>query len=379
MRIGVDACILSASRRTGIGRYAFSLLEAMAPQAAGRVIGLFFPRGRGCPDLRGGCFRRIGGPVPDDLREDRFHRLWLDLYLPLRIAAGGFDVFHGPSYLLPRARGVRTVVTVHDLTHEKFPQWAAGCSAGFARRARESVRRADAVIAVSAATRDDVLEVYGVAEEKVRVIHEAAGAAFRPVGDRGALEECRRRHGLPERFVLSVLSLHPRKNIRGLIRAFSIAKRDGRLPHRLALAGKEYAGGGDGAAGPGDEIIPLRYVPEDDLPLLYNLADAFVFPSFYEGFGLPPLEAMACGRPVAASNVASLPEVLGDAARYFDPHDVRGMAAAIREVLEPGAADDLGRRGLARAAMFSWERAAAETLALYDELASGRAPRIERD
>lgn len=372
MRVAYDAGILASPQLTGIGRYTRQLLDAIAALETAHRFTLFFPRGGTVAPSPAGFAARVC-PVRGDMREDRFHRLWLDLWLPLAIAARRIDLFHGPSYLLPRTRRARTVVTIHDLAHEKHPEWAPGCSPTFARRARESALRADAVIAVSRATRRDVVEIYGVPEERVEVIYEGVDPACVPIDDPGAIQRFRVRRGLPARFILSILSLSPRKNIPGLLRAFARFGRSSGLPHHLVIAGKSY-GSSDplreaAALGIADRFCFIEYLPEEELPLLYSAADLFVFPSFDEGFGLPPLEALACGCPVAASRAGALPEVLGDAASYFDPADPAEMAEVLACAAREGGNPRARERGLARAREFSWERAARETVGLYERLA----------
>lgn len=370
-RLGYDARVLASPQLTGIGRYTLRLLDAVAARGEGWRRTLFFPRGGPASQPPPG-FAVRNAPVRGDMREDRFYRLWFDAWLPVEIAVRRISLFHGTSYLLPRAHRARRVVTVYDLAHEKRPEWAGGCSPEFARRARESARRADAVIATSRCTRRDIVEIYGVPEERVAVVYGGVDPAFRPLDDRAAAEAFRRRKGLPERFVLSVLSLSPRKNIPGLLRAFAIFARSSGLPQHLVIAGKSY--GADGplreAAGLGiaGRFRFIDYVRDEELVLLYNAADLFVFPSFYEGFGLPPLEALACGCPVAAARAGSLPEVLGDSARYFDPADDAEMADTIERAIRAGAGGAARGRGIARAAGFTWERAAAETMELYERL-----------
>ena len=373
MRIGYDARILATSQMTGIGHYTAHLLNSLSTCETAHRLLLFFPRGGGGNGVPEGSFESINGPIPADLREDRFYRLWFDCYLPMMIRWKGIDLFHGPASLIPRTWRARTVVTVYDLTHEKYPQWAPGCSAAFAKRARQSVLRADAVIASSDATRRDIHEVYGIDERKVRVIYGGVDSCFRPIEDRSLLDELRDRYRLPEYFVFSLLSLNPRKNLPGLLRAFSILKKTARVPHALVVAGKDYGGydilGDAEKMGMADSFIFLSYFPGEELPLLYNLADVFVFPSLYEGFGLPPLEAMACGRPVIASRAGSLPEVLGDAALYFDPEDPADMAARLADLLSSNQAkSDLRKKGLARAARYRWDDCARSTVRLYEEL-----------
>lgn len=373
MRIGYDARILATSQLTGIGHYTSHLLNSLSSCETGHRLLLLFPRGGGGTGVPEGSFESIRSPIPDDLREDRFYRLWFDFYLPIMIRWKSIDLFHGPAYLIPRTGRARTVVTVYDLTHEKYPQWAPGCSAVFAKRVRQSVQRADAVIASSDATRRDIHDVYGIDDRKVRVIYGGVDSCFRPIEDRSLLAALRDRYRLPEYFVFSLLSLNPRKNLKGLLRAFSILKKTTRVPHVLVVAGKEYGGydvlNDAEKMGISDSFIFLNYFPGEELPLLYNLADVFVFPSLYEGFGLPPLEAMACGRPVIASRAGSLPEVLGDAALYCDPGDPADMAAQIADLVRSDQGkNELRRKGLAQAAKYSWDDCARSTLRLYEEL-----------
>jgi glycosyltransferase involved in cell wall biosynthesis len=371
MRVGYDARILASTQLTGIGRYTRHLIEAIRALGTPHRFSLFFPRG-GDGALPPAGFAARVGLVRGDMREDRFYRLWLDCWLPFEIARRRIDLFHGPSYLLPRTRRARTVVTVHDLAHEKRPEWAPACSPEFARRARESARRADAVIAVSRATRRDVVEIYGVPEEKVEVIYEGVDPSFRPIDDCGAIEGFRARRGLPAHFILSVISLTPRKNLPGLMRAFSLFVRSSGLPHHLVVAGKSYGADdprcGAEALGIADRFRFIEYVSGEELPLLYNAAELFVFPSFYEGFGLPPVEALACGCPVVSSRAGSLPEVLGDAARYFDPGNTDEMADGLARAAREGRTREARDNGLARAREFSWDRAARETVGLYERL-----------
>jgi glycosyltransferase involved in cell wall biosynthesis len=193
---------------------------------------------------------------------------------------------------------------------------------------------------------------------------------MRVVEDRTALDAARRRLGLPDRFILSVGTLEPGKNRGALFHALALLRRRG-LPHALVVAGQWgwRASGQDALAerlGVADAVCHLGYVPDPDLPLLYNLADAFVFPSWREGFGLPPLEAMACGTPVVASDRPAMPEILGDAALYAAPDEPEAMADVLARVLrERALREDVRARGIAQAARYSWERAARETLAVY--------------
>jgi glycosyltransferase involved in cell wall biosynthesis len=373
MRIGYDGRSLLTKQRTGIGRYFYGLASAIERFDAGNRYYIFFPSG-GCGEMNFNNIKAVRSVVPSGLREDRFYRLWLDIYLPLRAWLYRLDIFHGPAYMLPRIRRVKKVVTVYDLAHEWCPARAPDCTAEFRRRCRESVSAADAVIAVSERTKNDVMELYGTDGAKIRVIYGGVDSRFRPLDDKKRLAAFRKRYMLPDHFILSVASLHPRKNLDGLLKGFAIFRENTKSGHCMIIAGKDYGlfdlDAGIKRAGLSSSFRFINYMDDDELLLLYNCADMFVFPSFYEGFGLPPLEAMACGVPVAASRAGSLPEVLGHAALYFNPEDPDEMSERMNEILySRDSRDKLIMNGFERARGYSWEVAAEHTLALYRELA----------
>jgi len=230
------------------------------------------------------------------------------------------------------------------------------------------VRRAARVIAISAFTKQDLVTRYGLAEEKISVIHLAAGPAFHVLGDaaRQRLPE-----GVSEPYVLAVGNLEPRKNLARLIEAFAAIAFEPGVTAKLVLVGKSKGQEAPLARlveqhGLRERVVFTGFVEEDQLVLLYNRAALFIYPSLYEGFGLPPLEAMACGCPVVASNVTAIPEVLGDAALLVDPTSVHAMAEAMRAVLRRDElARDLRGRGLRQAALYSWARVAERTREVY--------------
>jgi glycosyltransferase involved in cell wall biosynthesis len=234
-----------------------------------------------------------------------------------------------------------------------------------------AARRADAIITVSAAAKDDIVRLYDIDGRRVHVVHEAAAPAFRVIHDPFELQRVRDRYGLAERFILYVGTIEPRKNLPTLIEAFARRRVGGDLPHQLVCAGP-YGWLSDDIE---SQIDRLRvrdavrftgYVPFEDLPAIYNLAEMFVFPSVYEGFGLPVIEAMACGTPVVTGDVAALNEVAGDAAVRVDllGADVLGEAM-VALARSRDRREELSKRGLVRAQTFSWQRAAADTLNVY--------------
>jgi len=262
---------------------------------------------------------------------------------------------------------------VHDLVFERFPQYHKLLNYTYLRAAMPLYcQRATAIVAVSRATRDDLVGFYGLDPAKITVIPEAAAPRFCPQPPE-RVETVRRQYGLPGRYVLAVGTLEPRKNLGRLVDACGpLLARD--LIDGLVLAGgkgwlcKEFFR--HLAETPWrDRVVLPGFVPDGDLPAVYAGATVTAQPSLYEGVGLPPLEAMACGSPVCVSRASSLPEIVGDAGRYFDPLNVEEMTAALRDVLRDEALrQDMRRRGLARAACFSWRRTAEETLALYERV-----------
>lgn len=368
MQIAIDATAMPA-RRAGAGVYTYYLTRALAETLADGDMLLVFGRDRAFADLACGAHVAVRCVA----LAGRVQRtLWEQSALPLVLHRAGVEVFHSPHHSLPLLGfGWRTVVTVHDVTFRLLPHRYTP-----ARRLYMHVvtalaaRRADAVIVPTRSVARDFLRLYGGPLGRVFVVPEAAPPAMRPIEDPARLNDARRRLRLPERFVLSVGTLEPGKNRATLLRALAWLGRWG-LPHTLVIAGQR--GWGDAtperlaaALGVSDRVYYLGYVPEADLPLLYNLAEAFVFPSWREGFGLPPLEAMACGTPVVASDRPAMPEVLGDAAIYVPPGDARAVAAALARVLSDATLrDELRRRGLEQAARYSWARTARETLAVY--------------
>jgi glycosyltransferase involved in cell wall biosynthesis len=306
------------------------------------------------------------------------YKPWRMLIWAGQMARVGFDrllpggrLFHATEHLLLPLRSVPTVLTVHDLIFRHLPEHHKPLNRWYLNWSLPLYcRRATHVITISECTRRDLIAAYDVAPEKVSVIHEAADPRFAPQApDRVAA--VRRRYGLPERYLLFVGTIEPRKNLTRLLRAFEAVHREG-LSDALVVVGKQGWLYGDFfaelEASPVREAVVLPgYVPDGDLPAIYAGAQALVWPSLYEGFGLPVLEAMACGTPVACSGTSSLPEVGGEAALYFDPASQGAITDAVRRLL--GDADlraELVGRGFERAARFSWDRVAAETEAVYE-------------
>lgn len=303
---------------------------------------------------------------------------WRHLRLPLAMRRDRVDLHFSPSYFLPLVKACPSVVVVHDLIFKAHPEWfAADRRFLFDDLFWREVRRAERIITVSGHSKRDIVEILGVDPDQVTAIPLAADAFFRPVKEETLLSAVRDRYGLKTDFLLTAGAIHTRRNLERLIEAVSLAeKRSGRELQLLILGTPAPftppvdIPGTALRCGLGERVRHVEYVSDDELLLLYNACGLFVYPSLYEGFGLPVIEAMACGAPVACSRSTSLPEVAGEAALYFDPLDTEEMAGAIISLLE----DEEARRRLAeagkkRAAEFSWRRAAEETLRVFRDVA----------
>jgi glycosyltransferase involved in cell wall biosynthesis len=353
MRIGIDVQS-TLGRKTGIGLYTANLLQALrrvAPQH--EYIEL--------------AWGRTG-----ELRTDR--RLWWEqVELPRRACTAGVNLLHLTGFGAPRWHPCPTLLTVHDLIGLLFPANFPPISRFYWNRwLPHTVRWADRIIAVSEHTRRDLIQLLGIPAERIEVVYEGVSKIFRPLEDQVALEAVRQKYGLPLDIILYVGTIEPRKGLDTLISAYAALAAE--IPHDLVIVGKrgwytEPLFRQVVALGLCYRVHFTDYVADEDLPGLYNLAALFVYPSRYEGFGLPPLEAMACGVPVICSKAASLPEVVGEAAMLFPPDDPHTLAEAMYQVLGDEELNAWMReRGLNRAKLFTWEETARRTAEIYERM-----------
>jgi glycosyltransferase involved in cell wall biosynthesis len=368
-------------RRAGIGQYAINLLRAMSrapemgPRSRVSVMQMRADRERIVRDRR---FRRAAMWTPP---HNRFEQPALGVEL-LAVRPRP-DLIHSPDFVPPRFRRFPAVANIQDLAFLKLPDVTLLTeeSRRYYSQVPHAARDAQALIALSQSAKDDTVELLGVPPEKVVVIPAAAGPQFRPPKDREAAQrEAARRFGLPTPeeggYILFVGTIEPRKNLPALLEAYSLVRDRGGVRPLPALA----VAGAEGwlfertyrridELGLRDTVRLLGPLPDADLPLAYQGARAFALPSLYEGFGLPALEALACGVPVLASNAGSLPEVVGDAGILLDPLDVDLWADMLEQVLlDPVFAHALREAGPRRAALFSWDKAASETWRLYEQV-----------
>lgn len=362
MRIGIDARMVFYSQ-AGISRYISSLIKALWELKPEECFVILQSR-KDTTDLARPPFKRVNLWTP---AHNRFEQ-WL---LPAELWPLRLDLLHSPDFIPPlRFRGP-SVITVHDLAFLIYPEILTRESARYYGQIDAAVERANRIIAVSESTKKDLMTLLGVPEAKITVVYEAAESVYRPIPREEAERKVKELFGLELPFVLFVSTLEPRKNVPTLLRAFRIVKDRYHNGLKLVLVGKKGWLCSQifdlvDALKLRDDVVFLGFVPGDKLVYLYNTASLLAHPAIYEGFGLPILEAMACGLPVVASNIASIPEVAGDAALLVDPMDEEALADAIRRVLRDSElARTMRARGLERAKSFSWRKTAQETLAVY--------------
>lgn len=383
MRIGIDVRSLASGKRTGVEEYTIGLLRELFRSAPEHEYVLFFNAWKGVdPDFAwtqaypNVCLRRFR--LPNKLLN---LSLWYFSFPKLDKLIGGTDVFFMPNLNFAAfSRNTKLIVTAHDLSFEFFPEtfsWRQRLW-HFAINFRSLLRRADHVVAVSASTKDDLITRYRLPEAKVRVIHSGIDERFRPM-DRNDLSllAVKEKYELPYKFILYLGTIEPRKNIGALLSAFETYQRtaasDEATRYELVLAGQ-----------PGwkytelfeaidrspvrDKIHLIGFVDDTDKPALYNLASLFVYPSFYEGFGFPPLEALSSGVPTVVSHSASLPEVIGSAGVLIDPYRPDEIYQALRGILgDKSYQARLRERGAVERESFSWPEAARSFLDLLEK------------
>jgi glycosyltransferase involved in cell wall biosynthesis len=297
--------------------------------------------------------------------------------IPWRLRREHVGIFHAPHYVLPPLVSCRSVVTIHDCIHLMFPQYLPNRLAlAYARTSiAMASKRATRVLTVSESSKRDILRFVDVPADKIDVIHNAYDERFGVEPREEDVVRVRERYQLHDEFVLYAGNVKPHKNLGRLIEAFHLVRNRGLHHLKLVLIGDQISKYAALRRAVHQHQLHqyvrfLGYLPEETLAVMYRLAGVFVFPSLYEGFGLPPLEAMASGTPVVTSNVSSLPEVAGDAALLADPYDPAAIADAIYRVLtEDSLRRDLRHRGLARAQQFSWEASVRRVHEIYRQVA----------
>ena len=358
-------------RDYGIGTYVRNLLRHLSRLDAQTEYVLF------CREADCGSVEELGPNFRAIAEAAQPYSVSEQLRIPMDLRREKIDLFHAPHYVLPPLTPCKAVVTIHDCIHLRFPQYLPNrLGQAYAWSSMwVATHRASRVLTVSEASKRDILHYYSIPEQRIDVIYNAIDDRLGEEPSPEDIERVRDRYQLNAPYVLYAGNIKPHKNLERLIEAFHMLRQDPDLAHvKLLIIGDEIS-----------KYATLRravhryklhkyvrffgFVPDKTLAVLYRLARVFVFPSLYEGFGFPPLEAMASGTPVITSNVSSLPEVVGDAALLIDPLDPVAIADAMRRVLmDSDLREDLRRRGLLRVKEFSWERSVRRVREIYDEV-----------
>lgn len=370
VRIAIDARKL---HDYGIGTYVRNLVREFAGQDTPEQYVLI------CQPRDADFVRALGPRFEPLVDRSGNYSIREQFSVPLDLRRARVDLFHAPHYVVPPLVGCPVVATIHDCIHLRFPQYLpSGAAHAYARLFMAmGARKARRIITVSQASKDDIRHYLHTAADKIEVIHNGLDLRFLTPPDDAEVAKVRDRFLLTSPFILYAGNIKPHKNVERLIEAFAIMRRTGHEDVKLLIIGDELS------KYPGLRRLVHRhhlhphvrffgFVPDATLAALYRLARVFVFPSLYEGFGFPPLEAMASGTPVITSNVSSLPEVVDEAALLIDPLDPAALAGAMLRVLGDDALRaELIRRGRARVGAFSWARAAADTRAVYRRVLGG--------
>ena len=365
MKLGIDARLIQGDF-TGDSTYWRGLIEALSRLDVEFVIYLDAKLPE--PEIS------VSKSIPVRILHAPCSRVWSAWTFPRALKEDGIQVAH-VQYTIPPRMPCPTVTTIHDVSFKRHPEffklkdrlildWAV----------KRASKKAARIIAPSQHTKKELVQLYRIDPAKITVTYEGVDAQFRPMDRQVARALVGEKHGIHSPFILTLGVIQPRKNLGRLLDAFSALKGNLESEHKLVIVGKQGWKEADlqgriAALGLAKNVVLTGYVPYEDLPALYNAADVFVYPSVYEGFGLPPLEAMACGTPVITGNQSSLPEVVGEAGLMVDPFDPEAFTDAMARVLSSESLrSEMSSRGLAQAKKFSWDRMAQETVAVYHSL-----------
>ena len=369
MKIGVDGRGFY-EKRTGMEQYAFNLYKAISIIDKSNEYFIYFKHnGKILSPTQNKNFRNIIIPAPLKF----ITPLWEQVLLPRQLKNDTIQVYHSPYSIIPLFGDFKKVITVHDLTPFIYPEYQKKITNLYLRYwYRKSILSSDIIISVSENTKKDIIKLFNISSSKIRTIYESASEEFCKIEDENLKDRIRKKYQLPDKFILFVGTLEPRKNITRLLKAFDRLKTKKNILHYLVLAGhkgwlyeeifKTY-----NKLKNRRFVLFIDYVNHNDLPIIYNLSDIFLYPSLYEGFGLPLLEAMACGSPVISSNTSSIPEVVGDAGILVNPKSIDEVSNAIYEVImDKALRESLIEKGYKQVQKFSWEKTSRETLEVFN-------------
>jgi glycosyltransferase involved in cell wall biosynthesis len=391
MRIGIDTRVLSWNL-TGPWRYVRNLLKHIAEIDHRNEYFLFINRNQAeSIEVQGNFNKTLVKSFPDWnrlltklntgisstvleslLKGQALDPLLGNLLIPVLLRRDRIDVFHSPYNVLPVVKMCPSLVTIHDLAFETYPREFSVQARVFHKTFTPlAARMADIIVVPSRCVKENIVRLYELPQAKIWVIHEAADEIFKPMGRKESKEEIVRKYGITDDFILFVGFARLRRNIPRLLEAFSKLKKRYRLGHKLVIVGRYDPVNTNypklaKELGIENEVIHFARLQDQDMPLFYNAAELFVYPSSYEGFGLPLVEAMACGTPMVVSNSQPMPEIVGNAGLFVDPLNVEQLSRAIHEVLnDEHLQSELRERSLERSQFFSWKKTAGKTIEAY--------------
>jgi len=374
LKIAIDAtAIPTGTKKGGVSSYILSLISELEKFDYVNEYYIFIKK----EDL---AFFRLETDnfkfIQCNVNSKLIRLIWEQLILPRYIKKYKIDLIHSPHYTIPiMLNQCKKVVTFHDMTFFLFPEMHIYYKRIiFKKMIPTSAAKADLIISVSDNTAKDIHALLNISKEKLRVIPLGVNSKFRVIRNVQLLNDVKRKYKTSDKFIFYLGTLEPRKNIHNLIRAYHLAINNEKIGHKLVIAGEK---GWDykklfklvDDLQINDQVIFIGFVSENELPLLYNAADLFVYPSIYEGFGIPVLEAMSCGVPVISSSVSSLPEIVKNAGLLVEPNNIERLSQAICEVIiNRDLNQKLSKLGLKRASQYSWEKTAKETLRVYEDV-----------
>jgi len=369
MRIGIEATAYYKNI-AGSGVYARNIINIWKKKEGNKnTIFLFSSKRPSEIDLgkKKNIFARLINGIKDIL--------WMQIVLPFKLKKNNVDIIFCPAFLGPILSHCPIIVAIHDMSFIRYPQTLDRLFLLYVKILLPLIKRkADVILTISEFSKTEIIKLLKVPKEKIKVIYEGCDEKFKVINDEVRIIKVKNKYSLFQQFILNVGTLEPRKNIISLITAFNSLKKKQLIEHKLVLCGPKGWHYKDIFKKTKElklenEIIFLGFIPEEDLPFLYNVAQVFVYPSLYEGFGLPVLEAMSCGCPVITSNVSSLPEIVGNSAILVDPLNTEELEQAILKVIKnEDLRKDLIKKGINRSKMFSWEKAAEDTYAILKRI-----------
>lgn len=374
MKIAIDARMIRPGSMHGIARYVYQLLEGLAKLDVDHEFFVLVNEGTPLAEA----------DWPDQITLVYLKSNWISLReqseIPKVLKRVGAELFHAPSFVAPMFVPCKMIMTIHDLNHMVLPQFYTPFHQFYYQIiVRASIRRSESVLTVSQFSKNEIVRTLGLDAGKIFVTYNGVSKNYQPINDREYLKYVRDLYCLPDQFILCVSNNKPHKNVHQLVRAYCFSNID--IPLVLACPADSSLIRLTESFGKKHQVYFTQFVQEEHLPAFYSMTELFVYPSTYEGFGLPPLEALACGTPVVVSHSSSLPEVVGKHAIFADPYDYRDIAVALeRGIGDKKLRENLIRSGLQHAAHFSWEKMTRQTLEVYEccnHVAKKCAPSLE--